>query len=180
VLFKISVAIAFIIAAFAVVVSVQPGNFHISRTTTIAAPVTTLFTQIATLRNWNNWSPWAKLDPHATITFSGPASGVGSSMHWSGNKEIGEGTMTVVMIEPDRSITLKLDFERPMKGTRMSTFTFNPVGGITEVTWQMDGTNNFVAKAMSLFMNCDKIIGAQFEQGFTNLQRIVARREPAA
>ena len=33
----------------------------------------------------------------------------------------------------------------------------------------MDGKHNFMMKAMSLFMNMDKMIGTDFEQGLANL-----------
>ncbi len=38
----------------------------------------------------------------------------------------------------------------------------------------MAGKNNFMAKCMGLVMNCDKMCGDQFEQGFANLQALVA------
>jgi len=36
----------------------------------------------------------------------------------------------------------------------------------------MTGKNNFVAKAFSLVMNCDKMVGGQFEKGLANLQAV--------
>jgi hypothetical protein len=37
----------------------------------------------------------------------------------------------------------------------------------------MTGRNNFVAKAMCLFMNMDKMIGGQFEKGLASMKMIV-------
>ena len=34
----------------------------------------------------------------------------------------------------------------------------------------MTGTNNFMAKAVCLFMNMDKMIGGQFEKGLTDMK----------
>ena len=39
----------------------------------------------------------------------------------------------------------------------------------TRVSWIMDGKNSFMAKAMSLFMDMDKMVGHDFEQGLANL-----------
>jgi len=36
----------------------------------------------------------------------------------------------------------------------------------------MDGKNNFMTKAMSLFMNMDKMVGNDFEQGLVNLNSV--------
>ena len=37
----------------------------------------------------------------------------------------------------------------------------------------MDGKNNFMAKAFHLFVNMDKMVGGQFEQGLTQLKSVV-------
>lgn len=36
----------------------------------------------------------------------------------------------------------------------------------------MAGKNNFMAKAVHLFMNIDKIVGGQFEQGLAQLKSV--------
>jgi hypothetical protein len=41
------------------------------------------------------------------------------------------------------------------------------------VTWAMFGDKNFMAKAVHLFMNMDKMIGGQFEKGLADMKSIV-------
>ena len=41
------------------------------------------------------------------------------------------------------------------------------------VTWTMTGTNSFMAKAVGLFMNFEKMCGGQFEQGLASLKAVV-------
>jgi hypothetical protein len=41
------------------------------------------------------------------------------------------------------------------------------------VTWSMTGQNNFMAKAIHLFMNMDKMIGRQFEKGLAEMKSVV-------
>ena len=36
----------------------------------------------------------------------------------------------------------------------------------------MSGARNFMFKAVGLFMDCDKMVGDQFEQGLANLQAV--------
>ncbi len=38
--------------------------------------------------------------------------------------------------------------------------------------WSLAGTNNFVAKAVHLFMNMDKMVGGQFEDGLAQLKSV--------
>ncbi len=68
-----------------------------------------------------------------------------------------------------------------MAGVAYVDFTFKPEGDKTVVTWAMYGTNNFMGKLVSLFMDCDKICGPQFEAGLTSLGKAVtATNTPAA
>src|SRR5260221_14652047 len=106
------------------------------------------------------------MDPNAATTFGGPASGVGATMDWAGNMKVGEGSMTIVESHPNDLVRFRLDFQKPFAGTNTAEFTFQPQGGQTQVTWSMTGHNNFMGKAMGLVMNCDKMVGGQFEQGF--------------
>ena len=36
----------------------------------------------------------------------------------------------------------------------------------------MFGKNNFMGKAMGLIMDCDKMLGGQFEQGLANMKSV--------
>lgn len=44
----------------------------------------------------------------------------------------------------------------------------------------MDSKNGFAAKAFGLFVDCEKMCGDQFEQGFKNLKEVIAKSVPAA
>jgi hypothetical protein len=57
-----------------------------------------------------------------------------------------------------------------MAGVSTVSFSFKPRGNQTEVTWLMTGENNYLAKALCLFMNMDKMIGGQFEKGLAALK----------
>jgi len=38
--------------------------------------------------------------------------------------------------------------------------------------WSMFGKNNFMAKTIHLFMNMDKMVGGQFEQGLAAMKSV--------
>jgi hypothetical protein len=61
-----------------------------------------------------------------------------------------------------------------MEGVSTVEFTFKPEGSKTTVTWLMYGTNNYVGKLMCLFMNMEKMVGPQFEQGLADLGKVAA------
>jgi hypothetical protein len=173
-LVKIIVAVVALILVFVVLVATRPADFRITRSATIPAPAAAVFAQVNDLHKWQEWSPWAKLDPKAKVTFDGPEAGKGASFHWAGNSEVGEGKMTLVESQPSELVRFKIEFMSPFTATNDAEFTFKPVGDQTEVTWTMSGKNNFMAKAFGLFVDCDKMVGGQFEQGLNNLKGVVA------
>jgi uncharacterized protein YndB with AHSA1/START domain len=163
------IVIAVIVVAFVVVVALQPSEFRVARSATIAAPATVVFAQVNDFHKWEAWSPWAKLDPAAKNSFEGPSAGTGAIFRWSGNNEVGEGSMTITESRPSNLIRIKLDFTKPFEATNTTEFTFEPKGSQTVVTWSMSGTNNFIAKAFCLFNNMDKMLGGQFEKGLAQM-----------
>ena len=170
---KIIVVLAALIVGFVVVVAMQPAEFHVARTATIPAPPPKVFAQVNDLHNWEAWSPWAKLDPAMNQTYEGAPAGAGASCAWAGNSKVGEGRMTITDSNPNDLIRLKLEFLKPFAATCTSEFTFKPDGGQTAVTWSMVGTNNFMAKAVGLFVSCDKMVGGDFERGLAQMKTVV-------
>jgi hypothetical protein len=170
---KILIGLAVLLVVLAVVISMQPDDFRMSRSATMAAPPTAVFEQINDFHKWDAWSPWAKLDPNSKVSFEGPTSGKGAIFKWSGNSEVGEGQQTIVDSRPGELVRIKLDFVRPMAGTSDVEFTFKPEGANTLVTWSMSGKNNFIGKAMSLAMDCEKMMAPYFEKGLASIKAIV-------
>lgn len=176
ILLSILIGLAVIVAVLAVIIATRPEDFRVTRSATMAAPPADVFAQVNDFHKWDAWSPWAKLDPNATNRFEGPEAGVGSQLFWSGDSNVGEGNMTIIESKPDELVRIKLDFIRPMEGTSDVQFTFKPAGeNQTDVTWSMAGKNNFIAKAMSLVMDCEKMIGDSFDEGLASIKKIVEK-----
>lgn len=159
-----------LIVAFIAVVAMQSADFRIVRSKTVAAPTSAVFAQVDDFHHWDAWSPWAKLDPTMQQHFEGAAAGRGAIYHWNGNGQVGEGRMEILDSQPNKSVTIKLDFMKPFKATNQTLFTFEPKGDQTVVTWDMTGKKNFMSKAFHLLVNMDKMLGRQFEQGLTQLE----------
>jgi uncharacterized protein YndB with AHSA1/START domain len=174
---KILLILAALIAIVLVVAAFQPAEFRVTRSATIAAPAAVIFTEINDFRRWQAWSPWEKLDPAMKRTFEGPPSGVGAVYGWEGNSEVGAGRMTLTESRPADLIRVRLEFLKPMEAQSAAEFTLRPEGSNTTVTWTMSGRNNYPAKVMCLFMNMDKMLGGQFEQGLASLKTIAEAKK---
>jgi hypothetical protein len=173
---RLVIGLALLVAAFAVVVWFQPDDYRLTRTTVIAAPAAAVFAQVNDLQKWEGWSPWAKLDPNAKVTFSGPSSGEGASFKWDGNDKVGAGTMTITASKPITRIATRTDFIKPFAGTSNSDFVFSENGGQTNVIWTMTGTHNFIGKAMCLVMSMETMLGPDFERGLAQLKQVAEGR----
>lgn len=170
---KILLVLLLLLAGFAVVVAMQPAEFRIERTTRISAPPAAVFARVNDMHRWDAWSPWEKVDPGMKRSYSGAEAGQGAVYAWSGNNEVGAGSMTIIESRPNELVRIRLDFERPFRDTSIAEFTFRPDGNQTVVTWTMDGKKNFVSKAVCLFMDMDKMVGGMFEKGLTDLKTVV-------
>jgi len=169
---KILVGIVVIIAGIFLAAAFQPNNFHLERSTVIAAPAAKVFAQINDLHNWAAWDPWAKLDPSIKITYSGAKEGKGAVYEWSGNNQVGQGRMEITDSVPSSKVDIQLNFIKPMVGRDTAEFTLEPQEKATKVTWAMNGPMPFIAKICHLFMNMDKMVGSQFEKGLNDLKTI--------
>src|ERR671919_223025 len=117
--------------------------------------------------------PVGKIDAAMKQTYEGAPAGSGAIYTWGGNKEVGEGRMAITESRPSELIRIKLEFLKPFAATNTAEFTFKPEGSQTIVTWSMSGKNNFMAKAIHLIMNMDKMIGGQFEKGLASMKSVV-------
>jgi hypothetical protein len=171
----ILIALALIIFVLLIIVALQPSEFRVVRTAAMAAPAPAVFAQVNDFHNWEAWSPWAKLDPAMKQSYEGPPAGTGAIYTWNGSKQVGEGRMTITESRPSDLVRINLEFFKPFAANNLTEFTFRPAGNHTEVTWNMTGKNNFIAKAIHLFMNMDKMVGGQFEQGLAQMKSVVEK-----
>ena len=166
---KIALALVLVILGFLGYVAIQPSVSTASRTATLPAPPAAVFAQINDFHKWQDWSPWAKLDPDAKTSFEGPSSGVGASFAWSGNEKVGEGKMTIAESSPDSGIKMNLDFAKPFESKSIAEFKLKPEGAGTNVTWSITGDRPFLARAMCILLRGDKMVSKMLGKGLTNL-----------
>jgi len=145
-------------------IATRPDTFRVERSSKINAAPGVVFSLINDFHEWTKWSPWERLDPKLKRTYEGPTAGVGAKYSWA-SEQVGEGRMTILESKPNESIVIKLEFIKPFEATNQVTFKLEPADAGTRVTWSMDGKNNVMGKAFSLFMNMDSMVGKDFEQG---------------
>ncbi|MDX2109665.1 MAG: SRPBCC family protein [Verrucomicrobiota bacterium] len=171
---KILLGLVAIIALVLIVAAFQSNELRVKRSASLAATPAALYAHVNDQHKFNAWNPWLKLDPTVKIAYSGPDAGVGSVCSWQGNSDVGAGTATIIESKPGELVRFRMDWKEPMSGTSTVDFTFKPTGDKTVVTWDMYGPQPYLGKLMSLFMDCDKMCGDQFEKGLASLGEAAA------
>jgi len=149
-----------------------PSVLKISRTIQIPAPAEAVFPYLNTPKLMQEWNPFTEGDPSLQIVYSGPAEGIEASYQWEG-KKAGAGKATIVEVDPNRRVAMRLDFVRPFRATNFGDYVLTPKEGSTEVTWTINETSS-VPRLLSTFINLDQKIGGEFEKGLLKLKGIVA------
>ena len=167
-LFILAVLIASVVSVLALAAT-KPDTFRVARSITIDAPPEQVFPLINDLRSNTRWSPFEK-DPDMKRSFSEITAGKGASYAWDGNSDVGKGSIEIVESTPPSNVKMNLVFEEPMQARNDVEFDLTGSGDTTKVTWSMFGPQPFIAKVVSVFMDCEKMVGDEFEKGLANLK----------
>jgi uncharacterized protein YndB with AHSA1/START domain len=172
---RVVLALVALVALLVLVAYMFPRHVELDRSVVIAAPAEAIYPLIVEPRRFQEWSPWYEKDPNAKYTYEGPERGVGASMRWSGNRDVGEGSQTVIAAEENRRVETALDFGP--QGTATASFTLTPQDRGTRVVWGFvtDLGFNPMSRWFGLFF--ESLLGPDYEQGLANLKRVVEAGE---
>lgn len=175
---KILYSIVISIIIFIVIGFLLPRQVHVERSIEINKPSSTIFILLNDFDSFESWSPWAERDPDTVFEYSGPESGVGARMDWSGDPRlVGTGWQEIIESRPYSLVRMHLDFEQ--QGEAQAYFQIDRSGSGSLLTWGFDtdlveGQGIFgglLARYFGLFF--DKWIGTDYELGLANFKRFV-------
>lgn len=167
-----------LLSLLAVVGLLLPRSAHVERSIQVAASPSTVYGLVDGFSRFNEWSPWAELDPATRYEYSGPQRGVGARMEWhSDDPDVGSGSQQVVFAEPNRSVTSQLTFGGQDPAT--TTVLLVPDGSGTKVTWAFDTDFGWNLLGRYFGLLFDGFIGADYEKGLAKLKALAEREEAA-
>jgi uncharacterized protein YndB with AHSA1/START domain len=150
-----------------------PADVTVTRQADINAPPEKVFELVGSFKRFNEWSPWAGLDPKTSYTFEGPETGVGSKMTWaSDNPNVGKGSQEIVEYAPPGKVASKLDFGE--MGISDASWSLEPKDGGTRATWTFHmKADDVMSRWFGLMM--DRFIGPDYEKGLAKVKEIAER-----
>jgi len=164
--------VAAIIAAILIYAALKPNTFSISRSAEIKAPPSRIFPFVNDLADHEKWSPFAR-DPKVNNHIGNPSSGTGARVDFDGSSA---GTLSITDSRPGSKVLMRLQMTKPMKCDHQIEFSFVPQGNSTTVTWTISGKQPYLGKLVSVFIDCEKMCGKQFEQGLADLKKLAEQK----
>ncbi|SNR43420.1 Polyketide cyclase / dehydrase and lipid transport [Maribacter sedimenticola] len=150
---------------------IAPKNYHVYRSIELNHPTSKVWEHIKYLEKQTQWSPWSRKDPNMEQKIIGTDGTVGAVSYWNGNKEVGEGEQEITKIVEGKRVEQDLRFLKPYKSESECYMDLIELGpNKSKLTWGFAGQNKFPMSIMMLFMNMDKMVGKDFEQGLQNLK----------
>jgi hypothetical protein len=171
-----------IIAGIIIVVILIAGLFTkkmytVEREITINKPKNQVFSYLKLLRNQDNYSKWAKMDPSMKQEFKGTDGTVGFVSAWDSEiKNVGKGEQEIVKISEGEKIDFEIRFIKPFEGKASAYMTVDSVAeSKTIVRWGFVGEMNYPMNLMLVFMNMEKMVGNDLEIGLGNLKTLLEK-----
>jgi uncharacterized protein YndB with AHSA1/START domain len=154
---------------------VLPRQVTVQRSTVINATPEAIYPYLSDLRRFNEWSPWANLDPNTKYTFEGEEQGPGQRMRWASNDpKVGTGTQEIMELTTNEQVKVSLDFGD--LGPARSWYNLTPEGNGTQVTWGFASDLGFNPLTRWMGLMFDTRIGAEFERGLASLKQVVEKQ----
>ncbi|KRD63594.1 polyketide cyclase [Flavobacterium sp. Root935] len=175
---RILVVLILIISLVLIVAYFMPKEYMVEREITINKPVDSVFKYVKSLRNQNEFSVWANIDPKMKVSYKGTDGTVGSISSWESNvKEVGVGEQEITKIKENRQIDFALRFKKPMEDTAVGFMSTEPLSGNqTKVKWEINGKIPYPTNIMLPMLRLDQMIGKDLQKGLENLKNIMEEK----
>ncbi|MBU2968191.1 SRPBCC family protein [Pseudoalteromonas sp. C2R02] len=175
---NISIALFLILATPFITALFVHNSYDVEREIVINQPKDRVFQYVKYLKNQNEFSKWANIDPNMTKTYRGIDGTIGFVSAWdSTHEEVGTGEQEIKAIEEGKRIDFELRFIKPFEATEPAYMITESVdNNTTKVKWGFSGHMDYPMNLMFLFIDFEKTIGDDLQEGLDNLKVIQERQ----
>lgn len=172
---KILIVLAIIIALPFIIALFIKKEYAVEREIAIDKPKQEVFDYVKYLKNQDNYSKWATMDPGMEKTYKGTDGTVGFVAAWnSQKKDVGKGEQEIKKITEGERIDFELRFLEPFQSVEPAYMSTEAIAeNKTKVKWGFNGHMPYPMNLMLLFMNMEEMIGNDLQTGLSNLKEVL-------
>jgi len=169
---KILLALAILVAVPLILALFTKKEYSIIEEITIDRPKDEVFDYVKYLKNQDEFSKWASMDPDMEKSFRGTDATVGFVSAWkSDNPDVGSGEQEILKIDEGKRIDLELRFFEPFESSDLAYVATESISeNQTKVKWGFEGKMDYPMNLMLLFMDFEGMIGDDLQTGLKNLK----------
>ena len=167
--------LASIVALMLIVALFVKKDYSVEREIVINKSKEKVFDYIVSLRNQDNFSKWANMDPNMKKEYRGTDRTVGFVSAWDSNdKNVGKGEQEISNITEGERIDYTIHFIKPFDAKAKAYMTTESKGkNETLVKWGFSSSMKYPMNLMLLFMDMEKMLGSDLETGLNNLKTVL-------
>ncbi len=152
--------------------ALSPKQLAFEKATTINAPSKLVYNIVNDLKKWEKWSPVSAIDPEAEFSYTAKTKGVGAKWSWKGNKDLGEGSQTIVEAVPNERLKTAME---GWNGEAYGSWTFQEKNDKTEVSWAFEGPEtSFIFRPFNYLMK--KSLQKSYVSGLESIKEMAEQR----
>ncbi|MEO6681200.1 MAG: SRPBCC family protein [Ginsengibacter sp.] len=172
---KILIVIGILIAIPLIVAIFVKKDYAVEKEIIINKGKAEVFEYIKHLKNQDNFSKWATMDPNMKKTYRGTDGKVGFVSAWESDMDdVGTGEQEIKKITEGERIDFELRFLKPFEATEPAYMTTEAINeNQTKVKWGFSGHMNYPMNLMMLFMDIEKMIGDDLQTGLARLKVVL-------
>lgn len=159
------------VVAWLIICAVAPSKMEFEVSKEMAVEPAVVFKEISDFRNWEAWNPWAAMDSTTVNSYSGPKSGLGTRMDWTGDL-LGSGSQEIIEETKNEFVKVRLLFN-DFPGENFANWKLEKVAGGTNVTWTFDGGEiPFLFRGFSVLFGKESLV-ENYNSGLNGLKAVV-------
>ena len=174
---KLLLAIVLLVVLALIIAVFIPKDMVAEREVTINKPKQEVFNYIKLLKNQDNYSKWATMDPAMKKEYRGTDGTVGFVSAWdSESGDVGKGEQEIKKIDEGKRIDFELRFLKPMESTAQAYMTTEAIdSSSTKIKWVFSGKMSWPFNIFRLFMDPEKAVGDDFSTGLNKLKTVLEK-----
>jgi len=153
------------------------NDYSVERSISVNKSKTVVYDYVKFLKNQNNFSVWALIDPNMKQEFRGTDGTVGFVSAWDSEvKQAGKGEQEIIKIDDGNQIDYEIRFLKPMRSTDNASLSFKSLNdSTTSVTWRFFGKMKYPMNIMLVLMDMDSMLGKDLDGGLLNLKELLEK-----